>query len=84
MSILEKKMIIKLETKEFDEIFFVSKIQSADLSNSSNFRPGLSKFFLESASEERGHAKKLMEYYLMRGGDMARIKINAIVRKYCP
>jgi len=54
------------------------------LSNSSNFRPGLSKFFLESASEERGHAKKLMEYYLMRGGDMARIKINAIVRKYCP
>jgi ferritin heavy chain len=30
-------------------------------------RPGFSKFFLESASEEREHAIKFIEYLLMRG-----------------
>lgn len=31
-------------------------------------RPGFAKFFFDSASEEREHAIKLMEYMLMRGG----------------
>jgi len=30
-------------------------------------RPGFAKFFLDSASEERQHAIKLMDYLLMRG-----------------
>ncbi|XP_072748033.1 ferritin heavy chain [Anoplolepis gracilipes] len=30
-------------------------------------RPGFSKFFFESASEEREHAVKIIEYLLMRG-----------------
>lgn len=30
-------------------------------------RPGFSKFFLESASEEREHAMKIIQYLLMRG-----------------
>ena len=30
-------------------------------------RPGFSKFFFESASEEREHAIKIIEYLLMRG-----------------
>ncbi|XP_066596486.1 ferritin heavy chain isoform X1 [Prorops nasuta] len=30
-------------------------------------RPGFSKFFIESASEEREHAIKIIEYLLMRG-----------------
>lgn len=30
-------------------------------------RPGFSKFFFESASEEREHALKIIEYLLMRG-----------------
>lgn len=30
-------------------------------------RPGFSKFFFESASEEREHAMKIIEYLLMRG-----------------
>ncbi|EZA47606.1 hypothetical protein DMN91_012407 [Ooceraea biroi] len=30
-------------------------------------RPGFSKFFIESASEEREHAMKIIEYLLMRG-----------------
>jgi len=30
-------------------------------------RPGFAKFFLDSASEERQHALKLLEYLLMRG-----------------
>uniref|UniRef100_A0A1B6CHM7 Ferritin n=1 Tax=Clastoptera arizonana TaxID=38151 RepID=A0A1B6CHM7_9HEMI len=30
-------------------------------------RPGFAKFFLESASEERQHAMKIIEYMLMRG-----------------
>ncbi|KAH0949893.1 hypothetical protein HN011_002777 [Eciton burchellii] len=30
-------------------------------------RPGFSKFFIESASEEREHAMKVIEYLLMRG-----------------
>lgn len=31
-------------------------------------RPGFAKFFFDSASEEREHAIKLIEYMLMRGG----------------
>lgn len=30
-------------------------------------RPGFSKFFFESATEEREHAIKVLEYLLMRG-----------------
>lgn len=30
-------------------------------------RPGFAKFFLESASEEREHAMKIIQYLLMRG-----------------
>lgn len=30
-------------------------------------RPGFAKFFFDSASEEREHATKLIEYLLMRG-----------------
>ncbi|CAL1682472.1 unnamed protein product [Lasius platythorax] len=30
-------------------------------------RPGFSKYFFESASEERDHAMKIIEYLLMRG-----------------
>lgn len=30
-------------------------------------RPGFAKFFFDSASEERGHAMKLIDYLLMRG-----------------
>ncbi|XP_076293518.1 ferritin 1 heavy chain [Lasioglossum baleicum] len=32
-----------------------------------NHRPGFSKFFFEAANEERGHAIKIIEYFLMRG-----------------
>lgn len=31
-------------------------------------RPGFANFFFKSASEEREHAKKIIEYMLMRGG----------------
>jgi len=36
-----------------------------------SFRPAVSKFFLDSAAEERGHAKQLMNYVLMRGLDIS-------------
>jgi len=51
---------------------------SADFASEHNYRPGLAHFFLESAAEERGHAKKLIEFYLMRGGEMKNITIKAI------
>lgn len=51
---------------------------SAYFSSESHFRPGLAKFYLESAGEERGHAKKIIDYYLMRGGQVDRIKIGTL------
>jgi len=43
-------------------------VMSAHFSGDQNYRPGVAKFFLDSAIEEREHAKKLMYYLLMRGG----------------
>lgn len=34
------------------------------------YRPGVAAFFLAGASEERQHAKELMEYMLLRGKDL--------------
>lgn len=42
-------------------------------------RPGFAKFFLESASEERQHALKLMEYLLMRGELTTHDEFNKII-----
>ncbi|KAI4501000.1 hypothetical protein M0802_003803 [Mischocyttarus mexicanus] len=39
----------------------------ANFARDSQNRPGFSKFFFESASEEREHAIKIIEYLLMRG-----------------
>jgi len=33
-------------------------------------RPNVAKFFLDSADEERAHAKKMIDYMLKRGGDI--------------
>lgn len=51
---------------------------SAYFSSESNYRPGLAKFFLTSAAEERGHAKKIIDFYLMRGGEMKDVAIDPI------
>ncbi|XP_046687831.1 ferritin subunit [Homalodisca vitripennis] len=42
-------------------------------------RPGFAKFFLESASEERQHALKLMEYLLMRGELTTHIEFDKLI-----
>lgn len=42
-------------------------------------RPGFAKFFLESASEERQHALKLMEYLLMRGELTASVEFDKLI-----
>jgi ferritin len=54
--------------------------QGAFYSNAKTHRPAVAKFFLDSAIEERGHAKKLIEYLLMRGGDLTNITIGTIVK----
>jgi len=43
---------------------------SAYFARELNYRPGLSKFFMDSANEERGHAKGLIDYLLKRGGEI--------------
>jgi len=43
--------------------------------NEKHYRPGTAAFFLKSAKEERAHAKKFIEYLLMRGVE---IKSGAI------
>jgi ferritin heavy chain len=42
-------------------------------------RPGFAKFFLESASEERQHALKLIEYLLMRGELTATVEFDKLI-----
>ncbi|XP_054263357.1 ferritin subunit [Macrosteles quadrilineatus] len=42
-------------------------------------RPGFAKFFLESASEERQHALKLMEYLLMRGELTTTVEFDKLI-----
>lgn len=43
------------------------------------FRPGTSAFFLQSAGEERAHAKDLIDYLLMRGRSVGPDAIPAII-----
>jgi len=43
---------------------------SAYFSKAEYYRPGIAKFFLDSADEERGHAKQMIEYMLHRGGSI--------------
>lgn len=54
---------------------------SAYYSNAKTHRPAVAKFFLDSAIEERGHAKKLIEYLLMRGGDIKNTTIGTITQR---
>jgi len=54
---------------------------SAHFSHSKTHRPGVAKFFLDSAIEERSHAKKLIEYLLMRGGDLTASTISTIAQR---
>jgi len=42
----------------------------AYFSRAEYYRPNVAKFFLDSASEERDHAKKMIDYMLKRGGDI--------------
>ena len=46
---------------------YSSLFQGAHFARDTVNRPGFSKFFFESASEEREHAIKIIEYLLMRG-----------------
>lgn len=41
--------------------------QGAHFSKDTVNRPGFAKLFFDSATEEREHASKLLEYLLMRG-----------------
>jgi len=51
---------------------------AAHFFNSANFRPGVAKFVLKHASEERQHARALMDYILMRGYDISKDEIPTI------
>jgi len=51
---------------------------SAHFSNYGNYRPGVAKFFLENAIEERIHAKKLLHYMNMRGERIASDTIKSV------
>jgi len=53
-------------------------MQGAHFSRDIVNRPGFAKLFFESASEEREHAIKLIEYLLMRG-ELTRELDNLIV-----
>jgi len=46
-----------------------------------HYRPGIAHFFLESANEERQHAKDLMAYILLRGESMERKFPNGTLDK---
>ena len=41
--------------------------------------PGLSKFFYKSSDEEKEHAKKLIEYQSIRGGDVVFTPITELI-----
>jgi len=56
-------------------------VMSAHFSGDQHYRPGVAKFFLDSAIEEREHAKKLMYYLLMRGGNVANYAIKDLEPK---
>lgn len=43
-------------------------------------RPGFAKMFFEAATEERGHAIKLIEYLLMRGELTS--SVSKLINKY--
>jgi len=51
---------------------------AAHFSRDVTHRPGLAKFFLENALEERQHAKQMIDYLLMRGGDISSIGFGDI------
>jgi ferritin len=55
----------------------------AYFSSDGHYRPGIATFFLEGASEERQHAKALMEYVLLRGKsvDISDIQFNSVPTK---
>jgi len=53
---------------------------SAHFTHAKSNRPGAAKFFLENAIEERAHAKKLIQYLLMRGGDISGTTIRSITQ----
>jgi ferritin heavy chain len=53
----------------------------AYFSRDASYRPGLAKFFLDSAIEEREHAKKLIGYLHMRGGSIGSTSIKTIEPK---
>ena len=52
--------------KEFDAAIIYLQM-AAHFSKDTVNLPGFAKFFFESASEEREHGTKLIEYLLMRG-----------------
>jgi len=56
-------------------------VMSAHFSGDQNYRPGVAKYFLDSAIEEREHAKKLMYYLLMRGGYIQNAAIKSLEPK---
>lgn len=54
-------------TLSFGRVINTSLLQGALYGQYMVERPGMAKFFLESAKEERGHAIQMMDYLNMRG-----------------
>ncbi|XP_043286462.1 ferritin subunit [Venturia canescens] len=59
--------ILEAQVKTEIEAAMTYLAMGAHFARDSVNRPGFSKFFIESASEEREHAIKVIEYLLMRG-----------------
>jgi ferritin heavy chain len=70
--------ILKDQIKKEFKASITYMAMAAYFSRETHFRPGLSKFFLKSASEERTHAKKIMEFLLMRGVPIAEASLPPI------
>jgi len=54
-------------------------MMSAHFSHYESHRPGIAKYFLENSLEERTHAKKLIQYLQMRGGNVAAASVSSLV-----
>ncbi|CAG7816470.1 unnamed protein product [Allacma fusca] len=58
---------LKLQIKKEFQASITYMAMGAHFSSEAHFRPGLAKFFIHSATEERTHAKKIVQFLLLRG-----------------
>jgi ferritin len=56
-------------------------VMSSHFAGDRSYRPGVSAFFLQNSVEERSHAKILIEYHQMRGGEIYNSAIPTLVPK---